>query len=324
MLQLLNSTPFSAKIVPIPDRQGVETLYIIIKAQFEINHNHTQISPEQPPIQVADEYIGDPTNSSLWTACEVHLDKPGTDVVVRGDAFTPHKRRQLDVSVSVGPLTKVVRVFGFRTWRGGRATQPEPFQRQPILYEDAFGGIIGRGKDGAPLHDRRNPIGVGAGHLPKIEDPSDLIKTPQNRPQPAGFGFIAPHWEPRRSRVGTYNDQWKRTRAPYLPVDFCNTFFHAAHPDLVASPHLKGGEPVRLINFYPSPMLAFSLPKCAWQVEVHSARSTATPAMNLESVVFDPSAASFTMLWRGAYRCDKHMLQVDKVELQLEQLEYAS
>jgi len=327
VLQLLNQTPFVAKIIPIPDEHGVETLYIIIKALFQIAGNCVTEAPEQATIELADTYTSSSTDSSLWQASEIHLTKPGTDVVVRGDAFSPHGRpvSQLDVSVAVGNLQKTVRVFGARRWQGTQVGRPEPFSRLPLLYEHSSGGVLGTDAHGVPRRDPRNPVGVGkSSELPRIEDPANLISSPKAQPQPAGFGFIAPHWEPRRSRVGTYNEHWKTSRAPYLPEDFQMAHFHSAHPDLVAPTYLEGGEPVELINFFPRPTLKFSLPKCSWKIEIHVGQEVKSTAMNLESVVLDPSTANLAMLWRGSYPCDKRLLSIEKIALQLQQLEGVS
>src|SRR4029079_1545920 len=107
--------------------------------------------------------------------------------------------------------------------------------------------------------DPRNPAGTGFARIrgrgaisararPNLEDPTRLIKHPGDRPAPAGFGFIAPSWEPRRLFAGTYDKAWQRTRAPYLPDDFDPRYFHAAHPDLVCKRHLQGGEIIEVQN----------------------------------------------------------------------------
>lgn len=109
------------------------------------------------------------------------------------------------------------------------------------------------GRDGAQAHVyAANPIGCGfrvrgseraltGMPLPNLEDPKHLIDSPKDRPPPAGFGYIHPHWEPRWRYAGTYDEHWKKNRAPYLPTDFDPRFNQAAHPDLSADSYLQGG-----------------------------------------------------------------------------------
>ena len=131
--------------------------------------------------------------------------------------------------------------------------------------------------------------------LPNLEDPSHLISSPKDRPPPAGFGPIAPSWEPRRSLAGTYDEAWQARRAPFLPKDFQARFFNAAHPDLVCKRYLRGGEPVQIINASASPM-RFHLPACALDVAVTIDGASARPPMNLQTVVLEPGGYHVMLL----------------------------
>src|SRR5437763_15597642 len=99
----------------------------------------------------------------------------------------------------------------------------------PLVYERAFGGAdLPHKKQSAWGFEARNPVGRGLVSnpgredlaevpLPNVEDPSALITRYQDRPAPAGFGFIAPGWEPRKKYAGTYDDAWLSGRCPLLP-----------------------------------------------------------------------------------------------------------
>src|SRR5205823_929885 len=84
--------------------------------------------------------------------------------------------------------------------------------------------------------------------LPNLEDPGALITRYQDRPAPAGFGFIAPGWEWRKKYAGTYDDAWLNGRCPLLPADFNPRFYNAAHPDLVSKEFFRGGERIHVTN----------------------------------------------------------------------------
>ena len=339
MLQLKNTTPFAAHIAVLPDERGVDTLYVTIKATFALGAR-IEVADPQPPILLADEYWGEPGQSSLKYAGEVHLVKPSTDVALVGQAHAPGRKRvtQLEASLAVAGLKKVVRVHGDREWRPGfacipaSATKPAPFSSMPLVYERAFGGVHAKeGKRPEVLFEPRNPAGQGfAGKrkgrelkglaLPNLEDPGQPIKGPKHRPAPAGFGFIPPAWEPRKSYAGTYDKAWLEQRAPYLPKDFDARFFNAAHPDLVAGRYLEGGEKVEALNVSPGGVLRFRLPAARLAAAARIAGREEAARLNLETVLIEPDDARLSLLWRGAVPCDKRALKVEEVRLELQQL----
>ena len=63
MLQLENKTPFEAAIHLFPNAQGIDTLYVSLKATFSLSAETTKIADEQSPIQLGDEYFDDPETS---------------------------------------------------------------------------------------------------------------------------------------------------------------------------------------------------------------------------------------------------------------------
>ena len=338
MLQLRNESPFRANIAVFPDPTGIETLYVTVRAAFQLAGADLAVAAEQRPIQLADEHTGDPARSSLARAGEVHLLKPGTDVVLLGEAFAPHGRpaASVDVSLSVGPVAKTVRVFGDRTWITGasdRISSPEPFVRMPLVYERAFGGILELDPDtGVTTLDPRNPAGMGfarirgrgaisARVLPNLEDPARLVTHPGDRPAPAGFGFIAPSWAPRRLYAGTYDKAWQRARAPFLPGDFDARYFHAATPDLICKTHLRGGETIEVHNANPSGALRVRVPRCEIEAAVRIAGVTSRPPLFLETVLVEPSERLVSLLFRAAVGCDKHTLDVERVEIAVKRLD---
>ena len=162
---------------------------------------------------------------------------------------------------------------------------------------------------------------AAASKLPHLEDPAHLLTRPTDTPPPAGFGFIAPGWEPRRSRAGTYDEAWLGSRAPYLPVDFDPRFFHTAPPDLVCPAHLSGGEPVEVTNASASGLLRFRLPRCEIAASVRIARKVERPRLHLETVLLEPDDHRLSLLFRGAVGCDKRALRIDRVELALQTLD---
>lgn len=321
MLQLENKTPFAANMALFPNEQGIETLYIIVKASFYIGDKWTLLEEQIPPVE-ADVYYGEPETTSLKYASDYHIGKPVTDIVMNGLACTPDQEEvtQLDVSLQVDSLKKTIRVFGNREWRDGLISTPKPFKTMPLVYEKAYGGahfINGE----LVSAEQRNPLGQGyAGSrkvsemtgmpLPNLEDPYHLIKSHDDKPVPACFGFIAPGWEPRVKFVGTYDDIWQTQRAPYLPKDFDSRFFNMAHPDLVGTGYLKGGEAVSITGMHPSGKIQFNLPSVGLKSNISIQNEMYNPEFNLETLLLEPNQLRLSMVWRASLPCDKKALKI--------------
>lgn len=328
MLQLKNTTPFASNINVLPDEKGIDSLYINVKASFNIGSQWT-LAEEQKPPQAEDVYWDEPVSSSLKYASDFHLGKPATDVVMLGEACAPGQAsvRQLDVNLAVANLSKTIRVFGDRFWRNGQISAPAAFQTMPLVYERAFGGIQ-RGEEGVIAAEERNPVGVGfrgtradremeGTALPNLEDPRCLIRSESDCPEPACFGFRAPNWQPRAALAGTYDDQWLQSRAPYLPDDYSRSFVNAAHPELVCDGFLQGGEGVVITNMHPEGELRFNLPCINLVGRVDMAGATEAPRFNLETVILEPNQLQVSLVWKAKVRCDKKTLKIKQVSIAL-------
>ncbi|RKH47405.1 DUF2169 family type VI secretion system accessory protein [Corallococcus sicarius] len=338
MLQVQNETPFVPGLFILPDEAGVDTVYLSVKATFHFGAGALQVAEVQPPLVLADTYWGESGASSLKYASEVHLLKPGTDVVLVGDAFAPGGRAVTSclVSLGVGALQRTLQVFGARQWKGGvmspRISTPEPFVRMPLRYEHAFGGThVPEGGRGEVLAEPRNPVGRGfRGRrsasemlnlpLPNVEDPRALVHSISDAPVPMGLGYVAPSWMPRRALAGTYDEAWKTGRAPYLPRDFKPDYFRAASPGLSAAGFLEGGEPVELRNVTPSGVVSLRLPRCELDVTARIAGRSQQVRMRLETVLLEPGEERLSLLWRGALPCDKQVLKVEGARFRVKSL----
>ncbi|MEZ4313340.1 MAG: DUF2169 domain-containing protein [Polyangiaceae bacterium] len=192
MLQLQNETPFAAALSLSPDTDGADALQLAVRATFAMSPRGLQVADEQQEVELTDTYRGEPGRSSLLRAADLHLPKPSTDVVLLGEAWAPGGRpaAQVDVSVTVGPVQKTVRVRrsrvgqriqshlrarrsfgcqhaeeGVRRDRGDRPVDPSP---RPSCKEPREMGFARSTKDGQPS--------VRA--LPNLEDPRSLLCHP--------------------------------------------------------------------------------------------------------------------------------------------------
>lgn len=328
MLQLKNATPFAAEMAVFPNEKGIDTLYTIVKASFQLQHAWV-LADEQEPPQKEDEYWGEPGLSSIKMASDFHIGKPNTDIVMIGEACAPNLNpvNSLDVHLNVGQLNKTVRVFGDRVWLDGRVSSPKSFTSMPIVYERAFGGRH-QIDDEHFLAEEKNPVGcsfkgkrssseMNGTLLPNIEELDQLMQYQGDSPSPAGFGFCSPDWLPRRQYAGTYDDVWQKNRAPYLPSDFDINFLNAAHPDLIYPGYLQGGEQLLIKNMHPDGEIRAQLPQLNIKCDINLDGETQSPQMNLETLILEPNQKQISMVWRAAFECDKKVLNISEVELKL-------
>ncbi|MDH3214218.1 MAG: DUF2169 domain-containing protein, partial [Myxococcales bacterium] len=173
MLEVRNRTPYQAAIVPGLDRRGRDFATIAIKGTFDLPGSAATplflpMAEKQVPLVWADEFYGEPDSSSIKYESEVGPAKIGTDVVLVGHAYAPGGRatQEVDVTLDAGPLSQTVRVFGDRRWSRmlgvAMKSQPEPFERMPLVYERAFGGAdFSHRKASKHRCEERNPVGTG-------------------------------------------------------------------------------------------------------------------------------------------------------------------
>lgn len=325
-MYLNNETPFCVQLTPQVNEDGIETLFAVVKASFRISH--LGVLSEQVALQTEDIYWGKKGKSSLKFPVDFHIGKAGTDIGVVGDAWAPdgHPCRQMDVSLSVGEVHKTLRIFGNRVWKGLRPSEPELFHRIPLRYENAYGGSVLLKNEDYCISPK-NPIGKGLWHkdarddingvaLPNIEDPQNLIYSPENKPDPVGFGFLAPYAHPRNQYAGTYDDTWKSLKAPYLPDDFNKRFNNSAHPDLITRKFLIGGEKVELTNMHADGNIRFSLPKKIFLVQVASVHGKQEMLnASLDTVIIEPNELRLQMIWRAEYCGVRNITHIKRIDV---------
>lgn len=311
-----NRTPYRAGKSWTRDRDGVHLWIVSVKATYDIlPDGRTALAEEQLAPLIAPEYRGEPGLSSLRHDAELVAQKPTTDILVNGHAHAPGGRPSANFTASlrVASVHKTLRVRGDRHWEdgafGGKASQAEPLSRIPLTYERAFGGHD-RATDDPRQHriDLRNPVGCGlataaGGRVgttwPNFEYPNGNLE----KAGPAGFGAIDGHWSPRRELMGTYDAAWQATRLPLLPTDWDPQSLQCAPADQRPAQHLRGGEPVELVNLSAEGLLRFDLPR------VHLAFTTRIDGRfeehraQLSTVTIEPDLRRLLMVWTTSLAC---------------------
>ena len=331
MLQLDNRTSYAAERALLADLDGSEIWVVAVKATFDLSSGRPVVAAEQVPVCLVDEYNGKPGESSLKYESDLVYRKPGTDVVVNGHAYAPNgkKAKRLDATVQVGPVRKTVRVYGDRHWRraivGLRASRPQPFDRVPLIYERAFGGVdFSSNSPRKQGVEERNPIGIGFGltkrflrgkPLPNLEDPADEIRGWKHRRTPTNFGLVCRHWMPRRRYVGTCDETWLKMRCPLYPNDFDVRYFLGAAWGLTTTPHLRGGERVDLTHLTPGGRLTFDLPRVGLSMRTRVRGRWIHHAAHLGSVILEPDFPRVMLVWQSMLPCHRRKFQLETTQV---------
>ncbi len=317
-MQLINRTPFAGSAFVDTDRHGSQLLVLVMKATFAFGGSRPPVlAPVQDPLVFADVHTGKPGASSLLYESDANWGRQAADVALLAYAYPARPGdSESDVGIRVGALAKTARVVGERSWSrklaGARLSPPRPFERIPLIYENAFGGMDHSAEQPADFDsEARNPVGCGVWarksrnpiesvRPPNVEDPENLISRLSDRPAPVGFTFVAKTWKPRGDFAGTYDAAWQSTRMPLLPEDFDPKFYTAASPGL-CMPFPVGGEPVELVNLTETRREQFMLPQVDLQASfLVDAAPTPVP-MQLDSIVIDAVKSKLLLVWHGTH-----------------------
>ena len=332
MWQLNNRTPFAAERTWVRDINGAEIWIVAVKCTFDIKPDGTtEVAREQPPVVMAPEYIDpdSPAKSSLKYDMDLIRTKITTDIILQGHAYAPENKpvTELEVGFRVGPVVKQLHITGDRTWKNKSPSQPKPFTKMPLIYERAFGGFDPETLESeTPQWDVRNPLGTGFSlkasgieevSLPNIEYPAQLIRKWSDRPQPAGFGPLCTHWQPRASLAGTYDDKWQQERLPLLPNDFNDKHYQCAPVDQQAPQFLNGNEPVALLNLTPGGKMHFNLPRVFFGFETffYTGEHQLHERPKLHAVIIEPDYPRVSLVWHTALPCHPKVLKLKETRI---------
>ena len=288
-----NNTSLPLQAIIVPNEHGKHELIVVVKATFN-SLQQLKLASEMQEIHLKDVFWGDPQSSSPRYVNEMHLGKPGTDILMHAHAYAPNGQavKESDVSISVGQYSLSLKIFGDRSWQSSNI---KPFVRIPLVYEYAFG---------APMNEF-NPVGRSETLLANIEDPQLLVDNEKSSPMPTCPGPIAAHWKTRYPLAGTFDQQWQETRMPYLPGDYDRRFNHSAHPQLQTQEPLKGGENYRLQGVHPLEVLEGKLPFCPLKLEVilTDKVDAIEIALKYDTVHFEPDSDQVHISWRANHVC---------------------
>lgn len=278
------------------------------------------------------------TEARLWqtaapalgtTVLDAGMPKTCAEVLVAGDACAPAGRpvRGLVVNLELGPIRKRLAVFGRRWWRHGPdgplMSEPEPFERVPLGWANAFGGPGCAENPQGKGSDAKAEIGRGKpSELPMVEAPDALIADIAHRPAPAGLGPRREDAPSRLAFAGDYDDAWLRDDFPGPGRGFDARYYNTACPDQQTRRELRGDEPFRITSMHPEhPDLRGRLP--GFRVRAFARRGDACDELpvRIDTVWLFPGALMGVVLFRsGLAVADKEASDVPHVMLAYERL----
>ena len=224
------SKPFCLSMQVRPYRwRGQSSIGLSAAILIDVSRGSPVLQSEPALWQCVAEHLG--TDGIL----DLGLPKPQAEFLVSGHAYTAHQqdKTRCRVRVQVNDWVKELNVYGDRYVLDNRISEPRPFEKMSMGWQNAYGG---------PGFEN-NPLGKGTVEevvnglrvrpMPNVESPLAPIRSLRDRIEPAGFGAQHIAWPVRFGKVGTYSEQWKKTDAPGFFPDMDPGMFNAAMPDQI-------------------------------------------------------------------------------------------
>ena len=240
------------------------------------------------------------------------IPKAQGEVIAQGSFFSSDGQpvEAGSVRLQIGTIDKELAVFGQRHWQtvlgGSIASRPIPSNEIALGYDNAFGGeeypLNLSGKGHKPI---REAAGEMMHYLPQVEYPHQLVTSPYDQPQPAGFSRTDLLWQPRLSRAGTYDEKYLAEQMPGLPDDIDWRYFNDAAQDQWLDGFFSGNEHYAIHNMHPEhPVFSGQLPPIYGRAFVNQQIDKQLVfkeiTTHLDTVWFFPTAAMGVMIYRGS------------------------
>jgi hypothetical protein len=270
--------------------QGRLRVSVIVKATFALVHG-----AEMTPVK-AEEILRAEVHHNKNPARSVRLTDDlapflwRADVMLTGHAYAPAGAPveamavRLAVLRNIALLDKTIHVRG--QGRGGAKAR---FDRVPIMYERAYGGI---GFD-------ENPLGTGAG--PSAEEPPSLFD-PADPRKIACLAPLSRAWPSRRRLVGKEDRKGMEAAVAEIPAQLDWAYFQAAPLDQRID-YLLGDERLVLDGLHPTqPRVDSRLPTARAHALVYGLPAGGQVlTLVADTLRIDADAMVCSVTWRGSF-----------------------
>lgn len=220
--------------------QGRLHVTIVAKASFSFVPDAAMARIDADEILRAEVHHNKNPMRSVRSTGDLAPFQPLCDVVLTGHACAPAGTMVDALSVRLVVFREVPLIDKTLYVRGdtqnGEAT---PFERIPLMYERAFGGI--------GWED--NPLGVGAGAATSAKTPNVL--DPEDPKRVAGFAPISRGWPLRKRLLGTADRKALDRPIAEIPAGFDWAYYQSAPLDQRAE-YLHGSEWIILDGMNPA------------------------------------------------------------------------
>lgn len=326
MWDLHNQTPYAAERTIVVDKDGARHWVVVVKGTFDLDASgNATPAKKQVAALPGPEFSGKDGASSLRYDADLVAAKPRTDVIVVGNARAPGGKlvTSMTVGLKTPAGTKAITVTGDRRWERSvsgalEPSRPLPFLEMPLVYERAYGGYDQTDPDprNHKLYDR-NPVGTG---LPSLRAKDVLLpnlELPGRPPdaEPAGYGALGGHWQPRAKFWGTYDAAWMEKRKPLLPLDYDPRALQCAPMDQQFTPHLVGGEVFGVVNMTPSGSLGFAIPKHYFAFTTVIGSRSHEHRAKLATVIIEPDFPRVICVWHSILACHRELDDIDYTQI---------
>jgi hypothetical protein len=308
------------------DHRGADVVVVVAKMAYRVGPRGN-VALAVAPVRITSAIAG--PRGSLRCPSDYLAEKPGTDVFMVGTAYPRLDRSttEVDVTLRVGLLDRAARVYGPRVYyQGVLGVVPGPPGRleepTPLLYEHTFGGVDETDPRSFAAF-ARNPVGTGfaldrsklVGKVaPSIEDPT--LPVAARSLTPAGFGAISADWEPRARLAGTYDDRWRKERAPVPPRDFDPRHNCCAPPGLWSATPLRGDEPVEVVGVTPDGApWRFRLPLYEPELACVIRGERRELTTHLDTFFIDADERLLELTWRAVFELPRKAEMVERIEV---------
>ncbi len=318
-------------------------MYGVAKATFQVSEDGTLTLDSNDPLPVYDKDVE--TRFGVLPKDDVPRIDPVLEVMVFGRAVAPNESgvSEMDVTLQIGTEHRALKVFGNRYWQQTNGsfeiTPPEPFKELDLTWANAFGGSVEVEVDEESFVDVTDPVNPeGSGfnchlqieelgkylvspegfpryqydhRLPNIEDPGELIQSPDDIPLPRCWatcalssGMVLERFRQQAKVKGIPDDEIHE-----LIRIGSSLLLHRAHPDWIIPIPVEGAE-VELKGMTNSPSWSFKLPSFQVQLDVKIGEHERTLDLFPSALFLMPDLKKLSILYRGAidyrYRATEH------------------